>query len=88
MKLYKCHKTVYAAKITSIQQLGVFITLVLDDEKVTNMVIDEAFFTRHNPKTGDYIVQYEDGYISVSPPKPFEEGYSEVEDIENFCAAI
>lgn len=36
---------------------------------------DPALFARYSPVAGDYLVRYEDGYLSISPKKAFEDGY-------------
>lgn len=37
------------------------------------------FMKRHNPHVGGYLMIYGDAYMSYSPQKPFEEGYTAVE---------
>jgi hypothetical protein len=37
-----------------------------------------GFFARNTPTEGDFLVRYPDGYLSWSPRRQFEEGYSEV----------
>lgn len=37
---------------------------------------DQAMFARYVPVAGDYLVEYEDGYRSISPKKAFEDGYT------------
>jgi hypothetical protein len=34
-----------------------------------------TMFARYMPKVGDYLVAYDDGYLSISPKQPFEAGY-------------
>jgi hypothetical protein len=39
------------------------------------------FFGRGSPAVGDYLVRYEpEGYLSWSPKKAFEDGYTEITD--------
>lgn len=38
----------------------------------------DAFFARGEPAIGDYLVKYEDGYLSWSPAKAFEDGYTKI----------
>lgn len=47
-----------------------------EDPAYTPIQFDAKFMAKHNPKAGDYFVQYEDGYTSVSPANAFESGYS------------
>ena len=79
MKTYICHKEVKAAKITAIVPLqGVNgVAIELEGEKI-GLHADDAWASRHEPEVGGYLVKYKDGYISYSPAKAFEEGYSEV----------
>ena len=74
MKQYKCHKVVEAGKITEVSRR---LAAVRDSDGETSLVTDE-FFSHHNPQPGDYLVQYEDGYLSVSPAAAFEAGSAEV----------
>lgn len=77
---YKCHKEVGAFKITGLaphpsQAIGMSITGGL----VTALEcrdVSQAFINKHNPKVGDYFVEYDGGYVSISPAKAFEEGYT------------
>lgn len=77
MQKYKCHKVVEAAKITSVSP-----QYIAENEKsaVVDVVADGETFTlpivRNSPSIGDYVVRYEDGYLSWSPANPFEEGYT------------
>ncbi len=41
--------------------------------------LPENFFARGYPAFGDYYVVYEDGYVSWSPAKAFEDGYTRIE---------
>lgn len=40
--------------------------------------VDAEFLAKHRPQVGGYIVVYEDGYLSWSPAKAFEEGYTRI----------
>lgn len=80
MKLYKCHKVVEAAKVLSWapdKDVPSDVQLRLETGEL-------AFLSRS--KCGDldadsgYFVQYEGGYISWSPSKAFEAGYTLIED--------
>jgi hypothetical protein len=90
MDNYLCHKRVKAARITDVQtgpvapQFGshgvtrlVYGDASIDGEEATKMCL------RGTPNVGDYLVEYEDGYRSVSPKKAFEEGYSLLERQES-----
>ena len=78
---YKCHKEVNAAKIAVIE-------FEADDSaKIALIGLDYIIKTDANYKTkfrGDendlgYYVIYQDGYVSWSPIKAFEEGYTRVD---------
>jgi len=75
---YECHKVVGAAKIKSIDTMsytygGAAITP--SDPAIPDFMVGEEFLLRCRPSVGGYIVVYEDGYQSFSPPSAFEAGY-------------
>lgn len=77
MKRFQCHKQVNAAPITHID--GTKLLLQADDgEGVVPIAVSMEFIERHKPKPGDYFVEYEDGYTSISPASAFESGYAEI----------
>jgi len=45
----------------------------------SHKIVETAPFARGRPSDGDYLVRYEDGYLSWSPKKAFENGYTKVE---------
>ena len=51
-------------------------TLVGEDG--TGIAVDDAYLRKHNPHAGGYLVVYADGYVSFSPAKAFEEGYTRI----------
>lgn len=80
MPRYRSHKTVRAAPIirigpkTSVDTSTVLIIKLPDGSEhpfvpVVAEMADKA-------AVGDYAVQYDDGYRSVSPRKAFEDGYT------------
>lgn len=81
---WKCHKIVKAGKILPVQITqdegeGTSNVTVADCNGAPCLVvIADTAFARGMPKTGDYIVIYEDGYKSWSPAKAFEDGYARV----------
>lgn len=92
MKLqsYKCHKVVQAAAIHSVT-IGTSNVLVsLESEPDVHHPIDPEVFARSVPEKGDYLVKYDDGYISFSPKAVFEAGYSPSNENEtmNFGEAL
>lgn len=81
MPKYKCHKTVHALKIKEIlQNESPAPTQLLPVEEGYGPVdLPIGFANRHNPEVGGYYVVYDDGYVSHSPAKAFEEGYVSLE---------
>lgn len=82
MPRYRCHKTVWALEIDTIQwdittQKGGWIVTPLD-RGYGNITLPPEVFSRYTPSAGDFIVQYDDSYWSVSPRKTFIEGYTPI----------
>lgn len=46
------------------------------DEGYAPFEVSPEYIGKHSPVTGGYYVVYADGYISYSPAKAFEEGYT------------
>jgi len=76
MPSYRCHKKVQALKIDIVTPTG-------DGEDVFLTFVDVLYGpTRHSikdrptPLPGWYLVFYDNGYHSFSPPEAFEEGYT------------
>lgn len=80
MKLYQSYKRVKAAKITDVSPVDALkhVTLVLDDGEKFHA--DGPMYMRYFPKIGDYLVEYEDGYRSISPQSAFENGYTPLDE--------
>ncbi len=79
MKRYQCHKAVDAAVIEKTGQADDGqILIVAEGEEFS---VDRSFVARGWPTPGDYIVRYEDGYLSWSPREPFENGYTLAEGV-------
>jgi hypothetical protein len=81
MPRYQCHKKVWALKIKAVipDPLGdgaiiEFVDPVFSDRRFHAADLEG----RPTPSSGMYMVQYEDGYISFSPAKTFEEGYTRI----------
>lgn len=73
MPLWKSHKKVHALQIDRVEgdQIHFVEAKTYGPRKVTN-----GLFSRYTPVHGDYFVVYEDGYESISPRQPFEDGYT------------
>ena len=74
---YQCHKIVRAAKILLIIRNEGRITLDLENVQGT-VDVSADFDAKHHPTHGGYFVVYEDGYLSFSPAKAFEDGYTRI----------
>ena len=75
LPLYTCHKKVRAGKIVGIRKHLLSVHNI-DSERFAILPISEKWIKRHKPEVGGYLVRYEDGYMSYSPAKAFEEGYT------------
>lgn len=85
MRDFTCHKRVKAARITEISEASDGKTVYrLDDEDVS---APHPGTTTYRPVVGDYFVDYEDGYRSISPKAAFEAGYSELGTVSATLAA-
>lgn len=84
MRRWKCHKIVEAETIRDIEPGwvdggGPGSRIYLNDGSV--MCVGETFFARGaTADHGDYLVRYEDGYLSWSPKKVFEDCYYEMDE--------
>ena len=79
MKDYVSHKRVRAAQIVRVvlDPTSGAISIATDNPNVFDEM-PNAMVARYTPVVGDYLVEYEDGYRSISPKKAFEDGYAEV----------
>lgn len=77
---WQCHKVVRAAKITHAEAMlsGALYRLTLDGVGVP-IEVDTKWMVERRAEAGGYLVVYEDGYMSFSPAKAFEEGYTRLE---------
>jgi hypothetical protein len=76
---WKCHKEVWAAKITGVRTVGSEHQWLLDNSGFVHATdalsgrVPSGLFP-----VGGYYVRYEDGYESWSPAKAFEDGYTRI----------
>lgn len=79
MPLYQSHKKVWALQIDKVHAdedgQGIALTFV-DKNFAMRAFTSSQLKGKPTPESGWYMVQYEDGYISFSPAKAFEEGYT------------
>lgn len=92
LPLWRCHKEVHAAKILRVVEhrpepgdscVGACLFLedpdapgAIDTERA--VMVSPEWLHKHNPLSGGYFVEYEDGYRSYSPASAFEKGYTRV----------
>jgi hypothetical protein len=90
---YKCHKEVWALKIKAIEydsdkaktenrETDGSAIIIPEDERYAPIKVSHEYVNKHLRNVepvGGYYVVYEDGYISWSPMKAFEEGYTKIE---------
>jgi len=98
LPFFRCHKRVQAVKIKEVSlhdptgsepPLAVAGGFIIHDlPGVGPIAFDAAFWEKHKPQAGSYYVVYEDGYKSVSPAIPFEDGYLEEAQGIGFGEAI
>ena len=88
MKRFRSHKEVDAAEIIDILSSLTGFEIVAETYDESNPTktypVDENFFKRGKAKPGDFLVLYNDNYLSWSPRKPFIEGYTEIERSKQF----
>ncbi len=72
---YRCHKVVAAVKVLAID--GEWMTV--DAPGVGPLLIGPDWQKTYKAEVGGYVVAYQDGYMSFSPAKAFEEGYTRIE---------
>jgi hypothetical protein len=77
---YKCHKEVQAAEIHMISVGHDNVILTFDDCEPVTLALDDylRMIARYQPKRGDFLVVYEDGYQAFSPRMAFLNGYSKI----------
>lgn len=89
MKKYQSHKVVEAARIQHIDQgTDGFIVFTMNGKPGgEEHHVPQSIFARGKPPVNEregcfdgYLVRYADGYVSWSPSKAFEEGYTPLPD--------
>jgi len=79
MPKYKCHKEVWALKISKvIEEIDGTGILEFSDARFAPRQMPSEYMEKHKPEAGGYLVQYEDGYLSWSPAEAFEGGYTQI----------
>lgn len=79
MPSYVSHKKVHALEISGVKFEPEVSTYRLSFAGVghPDIIPDKDMFVRYMPVPGDFYVVYEDGYASISPRKPFLDGYTQ-----------
>ncbi len=83
MRKWQSHKIVEAEPITAIwpgRENGKGPGATIELASGEKYSVDEPFLARGEPEEGGYLVRYVDGYLSWSPKKAFEEGYTELKE--------
>lgn len=75
LPMYHCHKTVRAAPIVAVDVMLAQLTIELPDGTREMRYGRPGMFAERVPEAGDYFVEYEGGYRSVSPRLAFLAGY-------------
>lgn len=88
MLRWQCHKQVHAGKILAIEPVqrlesgcdstGLVKITVKVDRGSEDVFVGCDYLEKFRPEVGGYIVKYDDDYLSYSPAKPFEDGYTKV----------
>ena len=77
---YRCHKEVSALKIAAVEPTADGGAALLFEGDFPQINVEHDMVRRYMPIAGDYLVTYDgDRYRSISPAKPFEDGYSRIE---------
>jgi hypothetical protein len=78
MPRYRCHKEVWALKITHIHFVPDLpgAQLVVEEPGYAPVRVSDDYIKKHEPVIGGYFVVYKDGYQSFSPAEAFEDGYT------------
>lgn len=82
MAQYETTKLVQAGKIIAIvREHGKVRIHYLDSNNYAAWTyVDEVWQTEHRPEVGWYLVQYQDGYLSATPPEPFEDAATRIDN--------
>jgi hypothetical protein len=93
MSLYRCHKIVGAFRILEMERLEDGSYALTPDPKsgpnaFSTYTVSATAIAKHHPEIGWYCVSYPDGYVSFSPAKAFEDGYTKIGDTVGFGDAL
>lgn len=88
LPLYQCHKQVRACKIEAISNVAGGWEITPTDRSLDPVRVPRAYVEKHNPQPGGYLVAYRDGYLSYSPAREFEDGYTLATGLEDRRAQL
>ncbi|EAM9753050.1 DUF2829 domain-containing protein [Salmonella enterica subsp. enterica serovar Reading] len=80
---YKHHGIIRASKIKKINLIGTFTLwgdITVTEPKGVTVRVDAMFLQKYRPEIGGYLLVDQDGCLSYSPEKTFEEGFSRTND--------
>lgn len=81
---YRCHKVVGALKIARIERVTADMGLIyFEEEGFKPVTVTMRWVAEKQAAAGGYLVIYQDGYKSFSPAKPFEDGYTRIEQADS-----
>ncbi len=81
---YKHHGIIRASKIKKIKLIGTFTLwgdITVTEPKGVTVRVDAMFLQKYRPEIGGYLLVDQDGCLSYSSEKTFEEGFSRINDI-------
>lgn len=85
---YRSHKIVRAAEIENVTYDATHDTVTFTFRHgLPHYTGSSKINQRYAPASGDFLMFYEDGYVSISPRKAFLDGYS-LYDEDQTCAAV
>lgn len=83
LPLYQCHKQVRACKIAAVANGPHGWEVIPADQSLDAIKVTLNYVEKHQPRPGGYLVVYRDGYMSYSPGREFEDGYTLATDLED-----
>ncbi|MBP2230813.1 hypothetical protein J2847_004122 [Azospirillum agricola] len=91
LPIYQCHKRVQAAEIRQMDVANGTVRVYWEllpggpEYMAPTVAVPNGFFARSTPALGDYLVIYDDGYMSHSPKAAFEAGYQLAPPVSPGC---
>lgn len=88
MDWFKSHKQVQAGIIRAVENeddSGMEVIIAHPDVDDLNLAftLTPEMIARYKPKAGDYVVLYDNDYLSISPKEAFESGYRSLQGTQN-----